>query len=83
MKNVRNELDDFIDGWVSLAEMHGERLLYHSWSPKEEKPTLLSTSVDGDVTFAVASVLTSMRDVDRTCELYEAFKGAGNGSRKN
>jgi hypothetical protein len=81
--NVKNELDVFIDDWVRMAEMHGTNLEYHSWSTKDRKPTLLTTSMDGEATIAVASVLTSMRDVDRTCELFEAYRGANNGSRKS
>lgn len=83
MVNAKNELDSFISDWVRMAEMHGDSLEYHTWSTKDRKPTLLTTSMDGDATIAVASVLTSMRDVDRTCELFEAFRGASNGSRKN
>lgn len=83
VQNVADELDDFIEGWVSMARMHGSDLRYHSWSARDGKPTLLTTAVHENGGLSVATVLTSMRDVDRTCELFEAFKGAGHGARKN
>lgn len=83
VQNVSNELDDFISGWDALARTYGADLSYHSWTTNDGKRTLLTTEVDEVGGLAVSTVLTSMRDVDRTCELFEAFKGVGNGTRKS
>lgn len=82
VQNVQNELDEFIDRWHALATMHDGELGYHSWSVRSDGAMLLTTSIDVDGISDVVPVLTSMRDVDRTCELFEAFRGRSNGSRQ-
>ena len=69
------EIDDFIAHWRSMAE-ENPQLMYYKF--KSEVETLLKTNEeiigDGDS----VQVLTSMRDVDQSCKMFEI-----RGSRKN
>lgn len=71
--SVLHELNLFISGWRTLAATHGTSLVYHDWRSSEK--SLLVTSAEEEGLMGAASVMTSMRNVDATCQLYEVKGG--------
>jgi len=72
------EIDAFISHWKFMAE-YNPQLLYYKY--KADVETLLKTNEgfigEGDS----IQVLTSMRDVDRSCKLFEVMRGRKNVNR--
>jgi len=69
------EIDEFIDHWVFMAKQNPS-LLYFKY--KSDVETLLKTNEDVIGDGDSIQVLTSMRDVDQSCKIYEV-----RGGRKN
>jgi hypothetical protein len=69
------EIDEFIDHWVFMANQNPS-LLYYKY--KSDVETLLKTNEDVIGEGDSIQVLTSMRDVDQSCKIYEV-----RGGRKN
>ncbi len=72
------EIDAFISHWRFMAE-YNQQLLYYKH--KSDVETLLKTNEgfigEGDS----IQVLTSMRDVDRSCKMFEVMRGRKNVNR--
>ncbi|MFD7444619.1 helicase-related protein [Streptomyces sp. NPDC059909] len=66
--NVREELEEIINDWHTLAESHPEDLVYEGWFGR--RPALLVPYAEAENAEAFPT-LTSMRDVDAESDLFE------------
>lgn len=80
--DTRFELNKFVERWCLLASQNGDFKYLKPFRSKSENGYLMTDDFEGLVPMhGPVPVLRSMRDVDKTCKIYDLKGGISNGTR--